>query len=120
MDTKTALGAAGGITLTVVGAVSALALTLGGGTSMLDRTGDQPTPIIEVVDQYGNPVDLQQPAAAPEIVLTTDVSSADTAVMASAEPDTGYGEVGEMEDPEAYEEHEDEDHDEYPEDEDDD
>lgn len=76
MDTKTALGAAGGLTLTVVGAVSALALTFGGGTSVLGGADETPnTPVVEVVDQYGNPIDLQQPAPSAEIVVTEGAAS---------------------------------------------
>ncbi len=91
MDTKTALGAAGGISLTVVGAVSALVLTLGGGTSILDGSTNQPTStVVQYIDQYGNPVDLQQPAALPEIVVTTEapaVKSTATEMMAAAPAD---------------------------------
>lgn len=94
MDTKTALGAAGGISLTVVGAVSALVLTLGGGSATVEQS---PTngPIVEYVDQYGNPIALQQPAAAvPEIVITTEgpasvdegASTGDLEMMAAPEP----------------------------------
>lgn len=91
MDTKTALGAAGGISLTIVGAVSALVLTLGGGASTVDQIPAK-TPVIEYVDQYGNPVDLQQPAAAaPEIVITAEPPATnvepDTEMMAAPEPD---------------------------------
>lgn len=91
MDTKTALGAAGGISLTVVGAVSALVLTLGGGTSILEGSTNQPSAtVVEYVDQDGNPVDMQQPAALPEIVVTTEapaVKVAATEMMAAAPAD---------------------------------
>ena len=104
MDTKTALGAAGGISLTVVGAVSALVLTLGGGTSILDGSTNQPSStVVEYVDQYGNPVDLQQPAALPEVVVTTDapaVKATATETMAAGPADpTTFVEV------EAYDDH---------------
>lgn len=108
MDTKTALGVAGGISLTVVGAVSALVLTLGGGTSILDGSNEQPsTPVVEYVDQYGNPVDLEQPAAMPEIVITeAPAPDPNVEVMAAAEQDpAAYAEGEEVEEEDDYEEH---------------
>jgi hypothetical protein len=118
MDTKTALGAAGGISLTVVGAVSAIALTLGAGSA----TADKPLPIapaIEYVDQYGNPIELDQTVAAvvPEIVVITGAPGfVDPDVSVLAAPESGetsytatdYEEEAYEED-EGYEEHEDED-----------
>lgn len=101
MDTKTALGAAGGISLTVVGAVSALVLTFGGGTSILSGSPEEAPsqPVVEYVDQYGNPVALEQPVqAGPEIVVTTaDAQAADTTMVAGEQPAGGeaYAEPGE-------------------------
>ena len=113
MDTKTAIGAAGGISLTIVGAVSALVLTLGGGASTVDQIPAN-APVVEFVDQYGNPVDLQQPAAAvPEVVITTEppASEPDTEMIAAPEPDAPAYE--EEEEEEEYEQHdEDVDHEE--------
>ncbi len=100
MDTKTALGAAGGISLTVVGAVSALVLTLGGGTSILDGSSEQPSePVVEYVDEYGNPVDLQQPDVMPEIVIAeTPAQDPNVEMMAAAEQDPAtYAEGEELE-----------------------
>ncbi|MDW3176952.1 MAG: hypothetical protein R8J94_06170 [Acidimicrobiia bacterium] len=115
MDTKTALGAAGGISLTVVGAVSALVLTLGGGTSILDGSNEQPSePVVEYVDEYGNPVDLQQPDVMPEIVIAeTPAQDPNVEMMAAAEQDPAtYAEGEELEEEEEYEdEHEEEDDD---------
>ena len=88
MDTRTALGVAGGLSLTVVGAVSALALTFGVGTANSDSTPVS-TPTIEYVDQYGNPVDLQQ---APSEVSQVDQPAAvvqptaDETMIAAAAP----------------------------------
>lgn len=110
MDTKTALGAAGGITLTVVGAVSALALTFGGGTAVLGSDDAPPAaPVVEVVDQYGNPIDLQQPASTPEIVVTQGAASESGAVSASQESTSTEPYAG-IDEHEEHEEHEDEEH----------
>lgn len=107
MDTKTALGAAGGIALTVIGAVSALALTFGVGPSSADQNPVNTT-TIEYVDQYGNPIDLQQPlnAQLPEITVRTEA------------PGT-YVEEYEEEDEAEHGEYEDGDHEEYEEEDDD-
>lgn len=109
MDTKTALGAAGGITLTVAGAVTALALTLGGGTSLLGGADTAPptSPVVEVVDQHGNPVGLQAPTAAPEIVVSTNAPNADLDMVAApdGEPVEGaYASEAEYEEAEEYSE----------------
>ena len=107
MDKKTALGTAGGISLTVAGAVSALVLTLGGGTAAGEPAGDSsPNQIVEYVDQNGNPVSIDGPNdVVPEIVVTTDQAPATGAteveMMAAADPDAAYGEG---EEPEVYEE----------------
>lgn len=93
MDTKTALGAAGGLSLTVVGAVTALVLTFGGGTSILGGPPEEvpSQPAVEYVDQYGNPVALEQPAeVGPEIVVTTaEAEAVDAQMVASEEPASG-------------------------------
>jgi hypothetical protein len=116
MDTKTALGAAGGISLTVAGAVSALVLTLGGGTSSIDQIPSN-GPVVEYIDEYGNPIDLQQPAAAiPEIIITTEQPAMtiepDTEMMAAPEPATpAYEDDEEEEEAEEYEQAEEDDDD---------
>jgi len=110
MDTKTALGAAGGISLTVVGAVSALVLTLGAGTSFLDGSPDQPsTTVVEYVDQHGNPVDLQTSAVAPKIIVANvPVVDTNTEIMVAAQDPMTYAEAQEPEG-EGYAEHEEDD-----------
>jgi hypothetical protein len=71
MDTKTALGAAGGIALTIVGATSALLLTVGQG-SPPENTGAPAAVVTEYVDQVGNPIDPPLAASvAPEVIITT-------------------------------------------------
>ena len=116
MDTKTALGAAGGIALTVVGAMSALALTFGVGPSSADQ--NPLTTTIEYVDQYGNPIDLHQSlnAQLPEITVRTEAPG--TYVEEYEEEDEA--EYGEYEDGD-YEdgEYEDGDYEEYEEEDDD-
>ena len=94
MDTKAALGAAVGLTLTVAGAVSALLLTVG----QVDQPAapSEPAPVvIEYVDQAGNPIADPQASArtTPEIllvypdgtVLDAAVPQQETQVIAPAE-----------------------------------
>ena len=119
MEKKTALGAAGGISLTVAGAVSALALTLGGGTAAGEPASEGPQgQIVEYVDQNGNPVSMDgATGSVPEIVVTTDQAPAtgatDVEMMAAPDPDAAYGEG---EEPDAYDEgaeYEEDEHDEH-------
>ena len=124
MDTKAALGAAVGLTLTVAGAVSALLLTVG----PLDQPAatSEPAPVvIEYVDQAGNPVADPQASTqtTPEILLVypdgTVVDAAvpqqETSVIAPAEAvatEVTYEAPAEYEEAQEYEEEEDDDYEE--------
>lgn len=75
MDTKAALGAAGGIALTIAGATSALLLTVGQG-SQPENSGSPAAVVTEYVDQFGNPIDpTVVSAATPEVIITTGVDA---------------------------------------------
>ena len=81
MDRNTALGAAAGVTLAVVGAVSALFLTI-------DQPADaaeSDTPVVEYVDQYGNPVAAPAASDAGVVVMNADGTMADTAAYSEDE-----------------------------------
>ncbi len=73
METKAALGAAGGIALTVAGGVSALLLTMGSsGAAPAEVENEGIAVITQYVDEAGNPIDAPAMAdadAAPEVVV---------------------------------------------------
>jgi hypothetical protein len=124
MDTKAALGAAGGIALTVAGGVSALLLTMGSsGASPAEVETDGDAIVTQYVDEHGNPIDAPTVAdrsATPEVVvigpdgLPVD-SSLETDAMADGEMEAAYGAE---EYPEGEEYPEEEEAEEYPEDDD--
>jgi hypothetical protein len=104
MDTKAALGAAAGLTLTIAGGVSALFLTVG----QVDQPAapSEPAPVvIEYVDQAGNPVAAPGTTipATPEVVLVyPDGTVVDAAMPAE--------QAAEQRGPEEYEEYEEYEH----------
>ena len=128
MNTRSALGAAAGLTLALAGGATALELGLNQATS----SSPGPAGIVtEYVDQFGNPVAAPGTASAdgmPQIVLMrpdgTIVTTEGTAAMAAAEPaprgmeiDYAAGEYEEKNVDYEHEGHEDEhgddDHEEY-------
>jgi len=108
METKAALGAAGGIALTIAGATSALLLTVGQGSQPSD-TGAPAAVVTEYVDQFGNPIDpVSVSPATPEVIITTGVDpqvelSSPAPAAVEPMPADAYGEA------EEYEEEEDDD-----------
>ena len=111
MNTRSALGAAAGLTLALAGGATALGLGLNQATS----SSPGPAGIVtEYVDQLGNPVAAPATASAdgmPQIVLMqpdgTIVTTEATAAMAVAEPASQGMEIdyaaGEYEDDDQYE-----------------
>lgn len=96
MDTKAALGAAGGIALTVAGGVSALLLTMGpSGASPAEVENEGTAVVTQYVDENGNPIDAPSVAdtsTSPEVVVIgPDGQPVDTALQTDAMAD------GEME-----------------------
>ena len=73
MDTKAALGAAGGIALTVAGGVSALLLAMGAsGASPAEVEPVSDEVVTQYIDEAGNPIEAPTPAgtaATPEVVV---------------------------------------------------
>lgn len=84
METKAALGAAGGIALTIAGATSALLLTVGQG-SPPENSGAPAAVVTEYVDWFGNPIDpTAVSATTPEVIITTGVDTQVEPVPANA------------------------------------
>ena len=120
METKAALGAAGGIALTIAGATSALLLTVGQGAQP-ENSGAPAAVVTEYVDQFGNPIDpTAVSATTPEVIITTGVDTQVEPLPVEPMPADAYasrgvrgGEYEEAEyDEEAeYEEEEEADHD---------
>ncbi len=128
MDTKTALGAAAGLTLTVAGGVSALFLTLGGQIPTEPTSVGAETTVVETVefvDQYGNPVadpSSSASTATPEVIVlhadgspVTTVSETITEQAVATEADAGTMPAAYADDNEEYEteEYETEEYEEY-------
>jgi hypothetical protein len=100
METKAALGAAGGIALTIAGATSALLLTVGQGSP--PENGGAPAAVVtEYVDQFGNPIDpVSVSPATPEVIITTGVDTQVEPMPVDAMPADAYSEAEEYEEAE--------------------
>lgn len=125
METKAALGAAGGIALTVAGGVSALLLTMGpSGAAPAEVETDGDAVVTQYVDEAGNPIDAPAMAdadAAPEVVVIgADGQPIDGSLQADpmedGEMEAAY-DADEYPEDEEYPEGEEPEEDEYPEDE---
>ena len=127
MNTRSALGAAAGLTLALTGGATAIGLGL---TQTASSSSEPASIVTEYVDQFGNPVAAPAAVSAdgmPQIVLMqpdgTIVTTEATPATAAAEPAAQRTEIdsdpsenesaGEYEDDDAYgyEEAEDHDHD---------
>jgi len=119
METKAALGAAGGIALTVAGGVSALLLTMGpSGAAPAAVETDGDAVVTQYVDEAGNPIDAPAMADAdvsPEVVVIgADGQPIDGSLQADSMEDS---EMEAADDADEYPEGEEPEEDEYPEDE---
>lgn len=99
MDTKTALGAAAGISLVMAGGATAFALTIGAGNDAAPT--DTESAIIEYVDEAGNPLPAISGDGTSQVIVV-DAPGARTATTTPPSDVTGYAQAAEPSSAEAY------------------